>query len=163
MALPEKKPLPAKSILQLELLWVLITALVVVLVLLPVFRSAATFPFYFLNIVYIVALINCTRYIFLLPLTPIAKKETWKIILVFLCLPAIFFMVQELNLFQAFLDERGIEALVGEQLPFDRRNALGRYIHNEIMLFGVGSIISTVILPFRLLISVWRGRNKEGV
>jgi len=38
-------------------------------------------------------------------------------------------------------------------------NAMREYVYNEFLLFGVGSLVATVILPFRLVISVWRSRN----
>ena len=148
---------------QLELLWWALTLFVVLLILTPIYLAVTNFPFYLLNAIYITTFITVARYIFLLKYTFLAKSERWKIICVFLCIPAVFLLVQELNLFQTFLDENGMEAMVGNILPLSRRTAINKYIYNEIMLFGVGSIISCVLLPFRLLISVWRGRNNAGI
>ena len=148
---------------QLESLWWALTLFMVVLILTPIYLTVDNFPFYILNSIYIVTFITVTRYIFLLKYTFVARREIWKIIFVFLMIPAIFLLVQELNLFQTFLDENGMEAMVGEILPLSRRTAINKYIYNEIMLFGIGSIISCTVLPFRLLISVWRGRNGEGI
>jgi hypothetical protein len=86
-----------------------------------------------------------------------------KVVVVFLCIPIVFFAIQELNLFQTFLDENGVEALVGADIPLEKRNSLSKYIHSEMLLFAVGTIISGILLPFRLLLSVWRGRNTGGI
>lgn len=150
------------SIGQMELLWWLITALVLAAVLLPIYFNIGNFPFYTLNIVVIVTFITIGRYLFLLPYTFLARRETLKIIIVFLCIPLTFYLIQELNNFQTFIDEQGVERLVGKR-PADTQMEWVYFIQNEILLFGVGAVIATVILPFRLILSVWRGRNRGTV
>ena len=71
-------------------------------------------------------------------------------------------LVNQINLFQTFLDENGFEGLVGD-LPFGKRENMAKFIRAEMLFFGVGSVISAIILPFRLVISVWRTRNKGTV
>jgi dipeptide/tripeptide permease len=150
------------SLQQLELFWWLITGLVLAAVLLPIYFNIGNFPFYRLNIVVIICFITLGRYIFLLPYTFIARREVWKIVIVFLCIPLVFYLVQELNYFQTFIDERGVESLVGKR-PADKQMQWVYFIQNEILLFGVGAVIATVIMPFRLILSVWRGRNRGTV
>lgn len=152
-----------EQIFQMEMGWWVFTAIVVLLILLPINIWIEGFPFYFLNTVYIVTFITLTRHLFLLKYTYLAKRESLKVIVFFLCLPLLFYVIQELNLFQTFLDENGPEAMVGSTLDISQRSAVAKYIHSEIFLFGVGSIISGVLLPLRLLLSVWRGRNGGGV
>lgn len=149
--------------LELELYWWIISGIIAVLVVAPIYFNTGTFPFYLSNLLYVVAFITLTRYIFLLRFKWLAKIEWIKIVIVFLCIPIVFFAIQELNLFQTFLDENGVEALVGTDLPLEKRNSLTKYIHSEFLLFAVGSIISGVVLPFRLILSVWRGRNTGGI
>jgi hypothetical protein len=150
------------SIAQLELLWWVITILITAAVLLPIYLKVDGYPFYFLNTVYIVAFITLTRYIFLLPFTFLANREVLKVILFFLAIPFIFYLIQALNQFQLFLDEEGPEALI-KNLEGKTLSDMTTYIRSEILLFGVGSIISSLIFPFRLLISVWRKRNRGTV
>ena len=152
-----------KRIGQLELRLVSFSIVILLIILTPIFLNVKEFPFYFLNTIYVLAFITFSRYIFLLKYTFLANREILKIVLVFLCIPIVFLLVQELNLFQTFLDEEGLEAMVGTDLPLQQRTAISKYIHSEIMLFGVGSIISAVILPIRLVISIWRGRNNAGI
>lgn len=150
------------SLRQLELMWWVITALVLAAVLLPIYFNIGNFPFYWLNIVVIICFITLARYIFLLKYTFLAHRETLKVIIVFLCIPLVFYIIQELNYFQTFIDEQGVERLVGKR-PADAQMQWVYFIQNEILLFGVGAVITAVILPFRLILSIWRGRNRGTV
>jgi hypothetical protein len=38
-----------------------------------------------------------------------------------------------------------------------------QYIRSEFLFFGVGSVIVSILLPFRMIISVWRTKNKGTV
>ena len=144
----------------LELIWWLITAILLIGVLLPIYTNVPNYPFYFINAIYIITFITLTRYIFLLKHTFLAKRQRIKLILIFLCIPFVFYLGQELNYFQTFLDEEGLDAVVGA-LPFLDRAGMIQYIRNEMILFGVGSIICGIVLPFRLMISIWRIRNRR--
>ena len=143
----------------LEILFWAFTALVAAIVLLPIINEVEGYPFYFINVVYIVTAITVTRYLFLLPHTFLAHRQVLKIALVFLCIPFVFYLIQELNHFQVFIDEEGLDALVGN-LPYRRRNNMVDYIRSQMILFATGSIISSVAFPFRLIVSVWRTRNR---
>jgi len=147
---------------QLELYFWILTAVVATGVLLPILTRLPDYPFFFANIVYIVVAITMTRYLFLLRHTFLARQQTLKVVLFFLFIPLVFYLVQELNYFQTFLDEEGPEAIVG-RLPFDQRESMLTYIRSEMILFGVASVISTVVLGFRLLLSVWLLRNRGKV
>jgi hypothetical protein len=48
-------------------------------------------------------------------------------------------------------------------LPYDKRDSMIAYIRNQMFFFGMGSILSCVLLPFRLILSIWRGRNRGTV
>ena len=143
----------------LEILFWAFTALVAAIVLLPIINEVEGYPFFCINVVYIVTAITVTRYLFLLPHTFLAHRQVLKIALVFLCIPFVFYLIQELNHFQVFIDEEGLDALVGN-LPYRRRNNMVDYIRSQMILFATGSIISSVAFPFRLIVSVWRTRNR---
>lgn len=145
--------------LLLELVWWAFTLVIVVGVLLPVYTQVENYPFYFINILYIITFITLARYIFLLKYTFLAWSQPLKLIALFLCIPFVFYLGQELNYFQTFLDEEGLEAVIGSHsLPSG--TGMIQYIRNEMLLFGVGSIISGVIFPFRLVVSIWLLRNR---
>ena len=144
--------------LRLELLWWLLTGLFLVLVLSPIYLYAEGYPFWKTNIIYIVTFVTVVRYIFLLPTTFLAKMQWLKVALICVTIPAAFMIIQELNRFQVFLDYNESEALVG-LLPIETSRAMVKYVRSEFILFGVVSVIALVILPFRMIRSVWRYRN----
>ncbi|HQU59067.1 MAG: hypothetical protein KDD02_01440 [Phaeodactylibacter sp.] len=147
---------------QLELFFWIFTAVITVAVLLPILTAVDHYPFLFVNIVYIVAAITVTRYLFLLPHTFLARQQQLKVVFFFLFLPFLFYLIQELNHFQVYLDEEGLDSVVGK-LAYEHRNNMVDYIRSEMILFGVMAIIGSIALPLRLLISVWRMRNRGTV
>ncbi len=146
----------------LELLWWIITAFAVYGVLYPITRAVYDFPFLFTNALFVIIFITFTRYIFLLKHTFLARQQILKVVVVFLCIPLVFYLIQELNFFQIFLDERGVEAFL-KHLSLPQQESLGGYIRNEMILFGTASIITAFLLPLRMTISVWRTHNKGTV
>lgn len=154
--------LHAKKLIQLELLWWLVTLLLIVLIGLPILLTVEKYPFWVSNILFILTFITTTRYIFLLRFTWLADLVWIKVVVFFLAIPFVFLLIQELNAFQGFLDERGMDAVVGA-LPLEKQSSLITYIRSEYLLFGVGAIVGSIVLPVRLLISIWRIYNKVGV
>ncbi|MEZ4985468.1 MAG: hypothetical protein R2795_10590 [Saprospiraceae bacterium] len=75
-----------------------------------------------------------------------------------MCIYIVFFLVQEINYFQTFLDENGIESIVGA-LPLVQQQPMMQFIRSEMILFGVAAVIACVVLPIRLIVSVWRQWN----
>ena len=67
----------------MELIWWIITALVVMLILFPVFENVPEYPFWTYNIIFIALFISYTRYIFHLKHTWLAKLFWIKIIFIF--------------------------------------------------------------------------------
>lgn len=143
---------------RLEFIWLLITALVAVLLLAPILYSLPDYQFLWPNLAFIVIMITFTRYIFQLRYTFLANWRILKVALIFICIWLTFFLVQEINLFQTYLDENGIEAVVGS-LPRSSQGAMMSYIRSEMLLFGVGAVIGCMVLPIRLVVSVWRRWN----
>lgn len=144
--------------LRLELLWWVLTVSLLILVMAPVYLYTEDYPFWNVNIIYIVTFITVARYVFLLPTTFLAKIQWLKVALIFISIPAIFLLIQEMNRFQVFLDYNEPEDLVG-LIPVETSRAMMKYIRSEFILFGVGSIIAWVVVPFRMITSVWRYRN----
>lgn len=144
--------------LRVELSWWAISMLVVAGILTPVFLSLEHYPFYFINVLFVLCFITLSRYIFLLKFTFLPRFQILKIALVFASIPLIFYLIQELHYFHAYLDEEGLDALVGE-LPYKKRHNMAKYIRNEMLLFGVGSVISAMLFPLRLIHSVWQYHN----
>ncbi len=151
-----------KLSLRLELLWWSFTAILALGILYPIVSKIDPYPFWGINLLYIVVFVTFTRYVFLLKFTFLAKMQWVKAALILVSVPIIFALIHYLNLFQTFVDERGPETLTSG-LRGSEAEQLATYIRAEMMLFAVGSVIIAVIFPFRMLRSIWRVRNSGQV
>ncbi len=140
----------------LELIWWVITGLVTTVILLPILKNTIDYPFLKINVFFIITLLTFFRYVFFLRFTFLKRLRWAKFILVFLSIPLIFMLVNYLNHFLTYLDENSFDSfLIGRADPH-----LAGYIKSEMLLFGVGSVIISVILPFRMILSLWRQHNR---
>ena len=151
-----------KEKLNLELIWWIFTLLVISIVMLPIWLDVPTFPFVWQNILLILFFITFSRYAFLLPLTPIARLKWIKVAIILSSVLFLFITITALQDFRNFMDERGLQTLV-DHLHVTKQTRTIRYIKNEMIFFGVGSIIAGIMLPLRMIISLWRMRNKGTV
>ena len=149
--------------LKLELLWWVFTGVVLIAVLFAILSSIEHYPFLYSNIFFVIVFITLARYLFLLRYTFLAERQKLKAVIVFASVPFIFYLVSQLNHFQTHLDEQGIEAFIGTGLSFETRNQLGSFIRNEMLFFGVGSVIVAILFPFRMMMSIWLLRNRGRV
>jgi hypothetical protein len=143
----------------LEIIWWVFTFLLTIGILLPILSVTRDYYFLGVNVVFIIAFITLARYIFLLHLTFLSQYEWLKVVLVFVSPVWVFLLVQEVNNFQTYVDEYGWEAVLGD-LPTSTLKNISNYTHSELLFFGVGSAISAALVPFRMVLSVWRVRNK---
>jgi len=143
----------------IELIWWFITALIVTAVLYIPQNSLNEWPFIWWNALFVVVLITLSRYIFLLKYTFLGKQQELKIAIMLLCFPLIFTLINGLNAFMRFIEDRTWEPLTGH-LPFEERLSTESYIWSEMLFFGVGSIIVTPIFMVRMIASVWLYRNR---
>lgn len=143
----------------LELLWWLITAIVAAGVLYPIWKEFRDYTLLLPNLIFIVVFITLTRYMFLLPYTFLASRQVLKVALMFLCIPLIFLLIEQLVFFRTIADEDGWdEILPGVDMEFHSR--LIGYVRSEMLFFGIGSIISSIVFPFQMIVSVWRKHNR---
>jgi len=150
----------------LEVIWWIATALIVLAVLFPITSVFQNYPFLWANIAFIVIFITFTRYIFLLKNTFMARLTWLKVILLIGCIPLVFTLISQFYNFQVFIDEEGTQSLFSlkylkEQVPIRNQEGLGGYIRTETIFFAVGSIITTILMPFRMILSIWRTYNTE--
>lgn len=64
-----------------------------------------------------------------------------------------------LNSFTTYIDEVALADLMTE-IPYEKQMLLTKYIRIEFIASGVMAIVSAIILPFKLLISIWREVNR---
>jgi hypothetical protein len=151
-----------KLALGLEIVWWLVTAVVVLAVLLPIYQTVPDYPFWSYNILYIALLITYTRYMFLLKYTWFAKLFWIKIIFIFTSVPVTFLLIEGINLFQVYLDEEGMYAFLNH-LSLKEAETMSVYIRTQMIFFGTGTVIASIAWPIRLIISIWRVRNRGTV
>ncbi len=151
-----------RYMLALEIVWWILTAVIVWAVLWPIHKAMHVWPFERSNIVFVVVLITLSRYIFLLPHTFIARMQEVKVVLILLMFPLTFLLIEAVNDFMVYIEENTWDGLTGH-LPLANKTAIEEYIWAEMLFFGVGSFIAAPVFAVRLLISVWRTRNRGTV
>lgn len=149
-------------ILQLEIVWWVVTALTAWAILYPIRKAMHAWPFEWWNIIFVVVLITLARYIFLLKHTFLAKQQVVKVVLILLMFPLTFALINGLHGFMNFIEERTWDPLTGH-LPLTDKRAIEHYIWTEMLFFGAGSIIAVPVFAVRLMMSVWRTHNRGTV
>ena len=150
------------KLLAIEGVSLLMTAVVVVVVMYPIWTQFPEFKFQWTNVLYIIAFLTFTRYTFLLRYTFLAKAQNVKIGFILLTLIIILGLVTQIQDFNVWIDAGDPERLM-PLVPQSKRDGLLNYIKSEFLFFAVGAVVASAFLAGRLLMSVWRTRNKEGV
>jgi hypothetical protein len=148
--------------LTLELIWWVITALIVWGVLMPIYNATSVWPFHTWNVIFIVTLVTFTRYIFMLEHTFVAHRQILKIALLLLMFPVCFMLINGVSDFMTYIDEQTWDGFTGHLPPGEKRS-LEDYIWNEMLFFGVGSVIAAPVFAGRMMMSIWRLRNRGTV
>ena len=147
---------------KLELIWWLFTVVVVIAVIFPIYNNLSSYPFLWQNILFIVVLITLTRFVFLLEHTVLANRTKLKVGIVLISVPVIFLLIEQLSAFQTYMDEVTFDQFM-TALPLAKQQSMNKYLHSEMLFFGVGAVIISIIFPFRMILSVWRNRNTQKV
>ncbi|NNE32089.1 MAG: hypothetical protein HKN40_06940 [Winogradskyella sp.] len=142
-----------------ELIWLCITAIIAVIIILPIYFNVKEYPFYVDNIVLIIISVTFIRYIFLLKHHWITYSKWFKLILIFTPIAIILYLVDVLHNFNLFTDQEGIKSIMSDS-PYKLQNQMAFYIKTEMLFFWVASFISTIFLPFRMIKSLWTKINK---
>lgn len=148
--------------LSLELMMWVFTVVLVVLVLLPIYLNVKEYPFYLSNILFIIIFFTLARYIFLLKHTIVARSMIFKVAMMVLSIPLLMYLLGSVSSFQGFADDIGLQTLVTD-LSLPKQESMMKYMKTEMIFFGVGAVIVALIFPIRMLISIWRGINKNTV
>ena len=145
--------------LKLELVWWVATAVVVGVVMFPIWKDFSNFPFQIANIAFILCFITFTRYAFLLKHTYIAHTLYPKIGFILASFVVVGTLLTHMQTFNIWIDSGAPDNLL-KSLSETKRNALLAYIKSEYVFFAVGSMVAAVVLAGRLLVSIWRLRNR---
>ena len=146
-----------------EVLFILGTLTIAVLLLLPVYQEfGMNYSFYRSNFSFIFIFLTLSRYMFLLKYTPFSHTKWIKVILIFACIPLFLFLIDGFYNFQRFLDEIGLQDILLDKSS-ETAYAVCRYTRSQYLFFAVGGLITLVLFPMRMIISLWRQVNKNSI
>jgi hypothetical protein len=77
-------------------------------------------------------------------------------------IPVIFTGINKFYDFRNFLDEIGIQELVSNFNENEQRS-LSIYIRSEMIFFGTAFIISSILIPFKMIWNIWKQINRNEV
>ena len=127
---------------------------------LPIYLNIGeAYPFYTNNIIIIAIAVTFIRYIFLLKHHWIILSNWIKAVFIFLPIPILFYLLGAQFDFQELVDNDGINSILKE-LSIEKQNSIGLYIKTEMSFFWSAAFISNALIPFRMIISIWRKINK---
>ncbi|MEZ4952662.1 MAG: hypothetical protein R2825_03705 [Saprospiraceae bacterium] len=148
--------------IRLELIWWMITLVIIIGLFIPIYTTQKDYPFWMSNTIFVLVFITFSRYIFLLKHTFIAHRQTLKAAIAILCIPLFIFLLDEFSAFRAIAEEIGIEEMF-DHLSLNGQTNMTNYVKSEMLFFGAASIISCILMPFRMLVSFWRTYNNKGI
>lgn len=144
-----------------EAIFIIISILLTCLIMLPIwYYYGEKYPFYFYNISFILLFLIAARYLFLLKYTPLSHSKMIKLVIIFLCLPLVLYYVDGIYEFNRYLDEKGF-VNISKSDPDEAMN-MAKYTRTQYLFFGVSAMITLVLLPFRMVVSIWRVTNNKG-
>ena len=149
-----------KNKIQLEIVGWIFTLVILSVVMFPIWKDFSDFRFNLTNCVYVLCFITFTRYTFLLKHTFIAHWEKGKIAFVLCVFALAGILMVQMQDFNVWYDNGDPDVLLKTVKKESIRPSLLEYIKTEFILFAVASIIAAFALAARLLVSVWRLRNR---
>ena len=146
--------------LKFELLWICFTMVLIAMVMLPIYLGVKEqYPFYVTNILIIVIAITFGRYLFLLKHHWICYSKWIKLFFVFFPIPVFLFLTDSFYEVQRFFDEKGIRSIMSELGP-RYQGQLSTFIKTQFIFFWAAAFIANFLLPFKMITSIWRKKNK---
>jgi len=148
------------SKLGVELVGITMTAVIIVLALLPIYSAAGgDYPFYKLNVLVIVIAVTWCRYIFLLKHHWVSIHKAIKAFFILIPIPVFIFLIDVIYEFQAFADNKGFDSVL-TGLSYKYQSGLVTYIKTEMILVWTIAFLGNLFMPIRMLLSIWREINK---
>ena len=154
--------MPTPKPWSLELIAWIVCSLFVAIILLPVLSYSKDYPFIIQNILLIVILFTASRFVFTMPFVPYLKNSKVRLLLLFL-IPALIIAVLRMNSkFSVYMQNNSLANLY-DGFTWEDQQFVSKYIRTEMTFFGIGSLISLVLLGLRIIKSLWRSRNNKGI
>lgn len=144
-----------------EIVFWTLSVVIAILIMKPVHDYFGTgFKYYTSNYAFIILFFTYTRYLFLLKFTPFSHNVWVKVFLVFASIPLMLWLIDDTYDFRRMLDEEGLEPLV-RSASLDTRLSLAKYAKYEFVFFSTSAILTIIMVPIRMIVSIWRVRNKK--
>ena len=137
----------------------MVAVIIAAIVITPIYFNAEHFPFYWTNGIFVFAFITYTRLMFFINSSMLTLHVSVKLFFLATAVPFTFLLIDMFNDFQVYLDNNGTKPFFGHLLD-QKQISMEIYLRNEILLFGVGAIITSIIFPVFIVISIWRFRNR---
>lgn len=77
-------------------------------------------------------------------------------------IPFLLYLIDSFYDFTKMLNEEGIEFSINSDSK-EERVAMAEYTKNEFFFFLVGAIITCIVMPIRMIISIYRVYNNKGI
>ncbi|MEO6190867.1 MAG: hypothetical protein ABIO44_11380 [Saprospiraceae bacterium] len=145
-----------------EIIWWVLTGILAMLILYPIYYFKIDYPFYKNNIIFIFGFFIFLRWVLLWHLTPYARYQWLKLIIIFTNIPLIFYLSYEFSDFKNYIDEVGLQDLV-EKLKDTEQFAMSRYIRSEMIFFSICCLITGFLVPPKLIWNIWKQYNLDKV
>ena len=138
-----------------ELVWIIVFLIISAIIIFPVYQKIPEFPFLKINFFTIFLFLYLSRYILFLKKSILKDKRLLLKIMFFLFIPTVLFLGDSFFTILAFFKEYGF-SFIPERFSYLEAKTLGNYLKTEITFFGIASIITAVIFPFRILFYLWK-------
>ncbi len=143
-----------------EGVWWMVTMLIVLGVLYPIYTSMGLdFPFYYQNVGLIVIAVTLLRFVFWLKHTWLGPFKWTKLVLFFGVIPVFIFVVDSFLKFNQFYDQTGFSGMLFHLEP-QTALAVSKYIQIEFLFFCTAAFFSLIAFAIRMVVSLWRMKNK---
>ena len=146
----------------IEGIWLIISSIISFMVILPIYLFGVEFPFIKMNLMFVFGFITFSRWLFLWKFTPYAWYKVFKLALIFLMIPIIFLGINQFYDFRIFLDEIGLQELLS-RFNEKEQKSLSLYIRSEMIFFGTAFVISSCMVPLKMIRSIWKQYNRNEV
>lgn len=146
---------------RLTLLWLVIALLVALAVVLPVLKPIWGKQILLVNILFVLCTILFARTIIQFKQSLLADNFIVRLIAFILLFPFIFLSIEQINTFQYLVDYDEINNWLAAEVEPNQLRGVRSYFQSEFMLFGVGTVMTAVLLIFRMIGFTWKSLKKQ--
>lgn len=145
----------------IEIIWWLISLVLLAAVILPIVSEVEDYPFLVLNVVYVILFFHYARHVVFLKYSALRMFFWGKLILALVTIPLLFLVVGQFGYFQTFMDEHTMSEIM-PNLSYQKQVSLNNFIKFQMVFFFTATVISGTLFVLRMMVSLWRQVNEKG-